>query len=463
MRSCRRPLALALPLALTLLACAGAIQADEIVDQSTSRNNMHSCPPGFIMTGVHVTNDDLLCTGQFANGPSNLTVDENVDSGGANAWPPDTETRVAHNYTGPAIHWCGPDRFMTGVNVGGNAFNCSRFTATGTGRNYTSSLGHVIVDGGANQTVRNGMHACPRGTILVGAHFGQNLFLCAELPFCEDTSHCPGASDVCEFTSVSCNNCTVPFTGVCRRQGNLDFRAGGSCTQSSAGSLTNRSGNTATSASTGGAFVNDSARSVSQVNMKAGTIVRIYDSSSGSESDDWTQIFAKTDGAGCTPSFESSVQSASLKIDYHPFNGLDGRVSLVDVRSALIDFAGRCLDINANNGAIQVFDCHAGVNQSWIYEVDGEIRGQNNQCLEANSSEIHTWPTLPPGQIRRASLRMANCNGSIHQKWSVTEAGQIRMFSDMCLDIAGGASFNQASVQLFPCHGGQNQRWLSSF
>jgi hypothetical protein len=33
----------------------------------------------------------------------------------------------------------------------------------------------------------------------------------------------------------------------------------------------------------------------------------------------------------------------------------------------------------------------------------------------------------------------------------------------MCLDIAGGTSFNQASVQIHPCHGGQNQRWRSSF
>ena len=143
--------------------------------------------------------------------------------------------------------------------------------------------------------------------------------------------------------------------------------------------------------------------------------------------------------------------------------GLDGRVSLVDVRSALIDFAGRCLDINATNGMVQIYDCHGGPNQSWIYEVDGEIRGRNNQCLEANSSEIHTWPTLPAGQVRRAAVRMANCNGSIFQKWSATEAGQIRMFSDMCLDIQGGISQNHAPMQILPCNGGQNQRWLSSF
>jgi len=443
---------------LCLAACAAQARASEIIDQSTVRNNMHSCPPGFIMTGVHVGNDDLLCTGRFENSGQNLTVNEVVDSG--NPWPPDTETRVAHNYTGPDMHWCGPDRFMTGVHVGNNQFNCSRFTSTLIGRNYTTSLGHVIVDG---STSRSGMHACPRGTILVGAHFGSNLFLCAELPFCEDTSHCPGASDVCEFNSVTCSTCIVPFTGVCRRPDTLDFRSGGSCTQSSVGSLTARSGNVATSASTGGSFVNDSARSVSFGNIKAGTIIKIYDSSTGSEADDWTQIFAKTDGAGCTPSFETSFDGPGVKVDVHPFDGLDARVSRVDVRSAILDYAGRCLDINASNFSLQVFDCHGGVNQSWIYQVNGEIRGWNNQCLEANSSEIHTWPSLPAGQVRRASLRMSNCNGSIFQKWSVTETGQIRMFSGMCLDIQGGPSFNQAPVQIYPCNGGQNQFWRSSF
>src|SRR5262245_27077365 len=204
MRARRRWTFLTFTAVLSLFTLAGTARADEIVDDTTVRNNMHSCPSGYIMTGVHVGNDDLLCTGRFENSGQNLTVNEIVDSGGSNAWPPDSETRVAHNYTGPAMHWCGPDRFMTGVHVGNNQFNCSRFTSSFFGRNYTTSLGHVIVD---SSTSRNGMHACPRGTILVGAHFGSNLFLCAELPFCEDTSHCPGASDVCEFNSVPCSTC----------------------------------------------------------------------------------------------------------------------------------------------------------------------------------------------------------------------------------------------------------------
>ncbi|HKH45311.1 MAG TPA: RICIN domain-containing protein [Thermoanaerobaculia bacterium] len=458
----RRPCSLPFTfLAFLFLVCAGAARAGEIVDGNnppTVRNNMHSCPPGYILTGVHVNNNQLLCTGQFENGQSNLTVNEIVDSGGANAWPPDAETRAAHNYTGSAMHWCGPNRFMTGVHVANNAFNCSEF-ASGSSRNYTNRLGHLVVD---TSTVRNGMHACPRGTVLVGAHFGNNAFLCAELPFCEDTSHCPGSSDVCEFSSVNCPGCIGPVTGVCRRQGQLSFREDNGCFADFVGSLTDRSQNVANFTSQPG-FTNDEARSLSLSNVRAGTIIRVYDDSTGATSDDWTQIFAKSTVTACVGTFQSSFEDASLRVEHHRVDNLDGKVSRVDVRSAMIDFAGRCLDVNMNNNAAQIFDCHAGPNQSWIYEVDGEIRGVNNLCLEANSSEIHTWPNLTAGQVRRAAVRVANCTGSVHQKWTVTEAGQIRMFADMCLDIVGGTSQNNAAVQIYPCHGGQNQRWVSSF
>ena len=447
-----------------LLLCAGTAGAAEIIDGNnppTVRNNMHSCPPGYIMTGVNVAANQLLCTGPFAHGSGFLTVNEVVNAGAqtTNQWPPDAVTRAAHNYSGVTMHWCGPNKFMTGVHVLNNTFNCTEFD-TGNSRNYTRRLGHLTVDTG---TTRNGVRACPRGTVMVGAHFTNNAFLCAELPFCEDTSHCPGASDVCEFSSVTCPSCIGPVTGVCRRQGTLTFREGNSCTEDTVGWMTDRSGSSATDGSTNGGFENDEARSLSLSNVKAGTIIRLYDSSSGSQSDDWTQIFVKSAFAGCVNTFESDFQSSAIVMDHHPVDNLDGKVSLVTTRSALIDFAGRCVDVNQNNNNAQIFDCHAGPNQSWIYGVDGEIRGVNDLCLEANNTEIQSWPSLTTGQVRRAAVRVAACNGGVHQKWSVTEAGQIRMFSDMCLDIVGGSSSNQAGLQIYPCHGGQNQRWLSSF
>lgn len=457
----RAPLRTAV-VALVLLACAGSARAAEIIDGNnppTVRNNMHSCPPGHIMTGVHVNNNQLLCTGTFEDGQGFLTVNEQVDF--LTQWPPDAVTRAAHNYTGPSMHWCGPDRFMTGVHVANNAFNCTAFD-TGSNRNYTTRLGHLRVDGGANLTVRSGMHACPRGTVMVGAHFATNTFLCAELPFCEDTSHCPGASDVCEFTSVNCPGCLGTVTGVCRRPGSLSFREDNGCFGDFVGTLTDRSGNVANFTSQP-SFTNDEARALRLTSAAAGTIIRVYDDSTGSTSDDWTQILVKNTTSECVGTLQSSSNTATLTVDHHHVNGLDGKVSRVDVRSAILDSAGRrCLDVNMNNNAAQLFDCHAGPNQTWTYEVDGEIRGINNLCLEANSSEIHTWPNLTAGQ-RRAAVRLSNCSGSVHQKWTITEAGEIRMFADMCLDIVNGTSQNNAAIQIAPCSGAQRQRWLSSF
>jgi Ricin-type beta-trefoil lectin domain len=213
-----------------------------------------------------------------------------------------------------------------------------------------------------------------------------------------------------------------------------------------------------------GSFCDDESESLSLSNVPAGTIIRIYDANSGSTARDWTQILVKQAANQClTGGFENSVNGPTFKIDYHDGAGdLNDEVSLVVLRSALIDFAGRCVDVVTSNNAVQMFGCHGNTNQSFIYE-NGAIRGFNNLCLEANPSQISTWPSLPAGTPRSAGVRMANCNNSFNQSWTVTESGQIRMFADMCLDIVGGSSGDQAALQIFPCHGNANQRWLSSF
>lgn len=471
MRAHRRTLrfALAAPF-LALLAFAAPARAGETIDAGagqTVRNNMHSCPPGAIVTGIHVNLNQLLCLSNFADNSGFLTRNETVVSGAASQWPPDATTRTAHGYTGPAIPWCGPDRYVTGVHVANRTFNCSQFPG-GFNRNYTQRLGHLVVDPGTAPTVRQSMHACPSGSVLVGANFDNNTFLCAELPFCQETSHCPGsgAGEVCEFQSTYCDpdeDCLFPTTGVCRRRGTLALWEGNNCQEDPNGFLTDRSGNFV-NLDTDDSFWDDDTSSVRLSGAKAGTIFRIYDDSLGSTGDDWTQVLVKNTTSQCLGSFESSFENGTLKVQHNHFDGLDGEVSRVEVRSAIIDSVGRrCVDVNQNNNTAQLFDCHAGPNQSWTYEVDGRIRGLNNLCLEADSSQIHTWLNLPAGQVRRAAVRIANCTTSVHQKWTVTEAGQIRMFADMCLDIQGGTSQNNAVVQLYPCHGGANQRWLSSF
>ena len=461
-RRCCRSFSFVLLTVLALLSGAGAARAGEIVDGNPSptvRNNMHVCPPGRIVTGVHVPNNQLLCQGLFTDSTSFLTTGETVVSG--LSWPPESVTRAAYAYTGASIPWCGPDRYVTGVHVVNRQFSCAQFPWEM--RNTTRRLGHLVVDGGSGMTMRNSMHACPRGTLLVGANFDNNTFLCARMSFCSEDSHCTGAGEVCEFQSAACGgSCLSSNTGVCRQRKQLTFFEDPGCRGDNVGWVTDRSGNAVDFEESAG-FDDDDAESLHLNNIPAGTIIRVFDDEGGSESDDFTKILVKSVTQFCLGGFETSFDSSAFKVDFHRVDDLDDEVSRVDVRSALIDFAGRCVDVNMNNNAAQIFGCHANANQSWIYEVDGEIRGWNNLCLEANSSEIHTWPNLAPGQARRAAVRVATCNGSVFQRWTVTDAGEIRMFADMCLDIVGGVSQNNAALQIYPCHGGQNQRWLSSF
>jgi len=450
--------------ALALSASLGTAQAAEFVDGNTPptvRNNMHSCPSFSIITGVNVAANHLLCLGGFIDAGGPLTTAERVDLG--SQWPPDAVTRAAYAYTGPTMHWCGPDQYVTGIDVLNNRFNCARFP-TASNINFTQRLGPIVIDPGTSPTVRNNMHACPRGTVLVGAHFTNNTFLCAELPFCLDNSQCASSSDTCEVLSTGCatDDCIAPTTGVCRRQGTMTFREDNGCLDDSNGSLTDRSRNTVRFPDND-SFSNDDARSLQLSNVHAGSIIRVFDSPDGATNDDWTQIFVKATQFGCIGTFQSSSNSATLKVDHHPVNGLDGKVSRVEVRSAIIDFGSRCLDVNTNDNSVQIFDCHAGPNQSWISTVTGEIRGWNDLCLEARNTEIQSWPQLPVGQSRRAPVRLAACTGGANQKWSVTENRQIRLFGDMCLDIVNGVSQNGASLQVFPCQGSQNQRWINTF
>ena len=463
-------------LAMLLFALAPAARAAESVDAApalTVRNNMHACPAGSIVTGVHVARNQLLCLGRFVDPRGNMTRNERVDQGARpdNQWPPDAVTRAAHAYTGPAMHWCGPNRYVTGVHVANNAFSCAELPAA-TNRNYTSRLGHLIVDSGSRPTQRSNMHACPAGTVLVGAHFATNTFLCAELAFCQDNSHCPSTADVCETNSVFCDpgetDCIFPTTGVCRQQRTLGLCEERHCRGDAVGGLTDRSGNIV-DLTNNDSFENDEASSMRIQNIRPGAIVRVFDNSQGRTDDDWAQLLVmRSTSTWCIGTFESGIPGlGALRMQYHRDNGLNGKVSRVEVWSALIGAGEKCLDVNTspapnNNLAVQIFNCHGGPNQSWEYTVEGQVRGVNGLCLEARRDDIQRWQ---PGGPRQAAVRMAACDAAvpIHQRWSVTEAGELRMFGTMCLDIRGGGSADQTPVQLFPCHGGANQRWISSF
>jgi hypothetical protein len=204
----------------TLLAWLTPAWAVEDVNGQGSppfqRNNMHSCPEGFVVTGVNIDHNWLLCDGAFgvfghANpGHAAGTANEVTDFGMTPA--------NQHPYTsGKTMHWCGPDRMVTGVDVAHNGFGCANYLRAG---GPVVPLGRLVLDGapGTQPTQRSGMHACPVGFVLVGAFFDENAFLCAERQYCtmDGQLKCPVGQCKRDGPPPSGEDQIARLTGTCQ-------------------------------------------------------------------------------------------------------------------------------------------------------------------------------------------------------------------------------------------------------
>ncbi|HEX8630455.1 MAG TPA: RICIN domain-containing protein, partial [Catenuloplanes sp.] len=100
------------------------------------------------------------------------------------------------------------------------------------------------------------------------------------------------------------------------------------------------------------------------------------------------------------------------------------------------------------NGLVEVAACSTTASQQrWTVTPTGQITAFGGQkCLDAynrgttNGTEVGTY----------------NCTGATNQQWIVNADGTIRgAQSGLCLDV------NQSTyrVQLWSCHGGNNQKW----
>lgn len=165
-------------LSCLLLAFVSSAWGVEFIDGDneppTQMNGMHGCNSAFLVTGVHVGRNLLLCSGPFQyllDFPSTLSWGVLP----SNQFP----------FDGTSMHWCGPNSMVRGVHVDGNGFDCVSFNQLIT--TLHGGLGAPFLD---RSTQRAGMHACPVGSVLVGAHFSTNTFLCATLPVCADSAQC---------------------------------------------------------------------------------------------------------------------------------------------------------------------------------------------------------------------------------------------------------------------------------
>ena len=78
---------------------------------------------------------------------------------------------------------------------------------------------------------------------------------------------------------------------------------------------------------------NDEARSARIIGLPAGTQITVYDSPSGSKSDDYTTITLTSDVRDATiSSFEVNEISGGYTSIHHHYNGLDGKISRIEIK-----------------------------------------------------------------------------------------------------------------------------------
>lgn len=108
-----------------------------------------------------------------------------------------------------------------------------------------------------------------------------------------------------------------------------------------------------------------------------------------------------------------------------------------------------CLDVpyTSDGSVVWMFQCWGGSNQKWFYNrYTQELRTSDGRCLEYIQAQAH------------APVLAGTCGGGANQKWSVAYSGEFQS-GGYCLDVTGGGTANRTPLQLYPCTGGDPQRF----
>ncbi len=79
-------------------------------------------------------------------------------------------------------------------------------------------------------------------------------------------------------------------------------------------------------------FENDETRSVLLINVRSGISIRLFDHPRGDLDDDWVEIqVIGSISEVCVDSYEQSYRDNLLNVTFHEHNGLDGKVSRLEI------------------------------------------------------------------------------------------------------------------------------------
>lgn len=116
---------------------------------------------------------------------------------------------------------------------------------------------------------------------------------------------------------------------------------------------------------------NDEARSARLVSVKAGTVIRLFDSPEGSRDDDWTELVVEADQADVRiGTFERTTTWGRVRATHYRNNGLDGKVSRIEVLTGG-GATGPLATLKEGNNGTQNTVCTIGVGQAQIVHFPG--------------------------------------------------------------------------------------------
>ena len=138
---------------------------------------------------------------------------------------------------------------------------------------------------------------------------------------------------------------------------------------------------------------NDEARSMVLNAVPAGTTIALFDSPSGNLQDDWVEVIVKRDiHRKEIGTFERSFEDSDVRVNFHRNNGLDGKVSRLEV-SAME--SGPRIDLYEGNDASQNLIC--GLPASVGHSLDFT---QHAACDNDEARSMVLW-NVPAGRTIR--------------------------------------------------------------
>jgi Ricin-type beta-trefoil lectin domain/Cellulase (glycosyl hydrolase family 5) len=120
--------------------------------------------------------------------------------------------------------------------------------------------------------------------------------------------------------------------------------------------------------------------------------------------------------------------------------------------------SNRCVDVpgfsTTNGTQLDLWDCNAGLNQSWNWAANKELTVYASKCMTVGGT----------GSAAGDPVVITDCTGTAAQQWNLNAGGTVTSVANptLCLEAAGAGTGNGTAVDVGTCTGASNQAWTRS-